>query len=1350
MSIAFAWLRAMVVDCVTFDCRDLETLPGGDQISWEGYRQTINTVFCHTQQAYPKPLRCANGSFDVAVENSAQFETITDISVLTVRTGRIYPAFVSASVEVPKEFNIALPDYGNSVNNKALMISCNDPKRPVLDPLSVELSPGFYPKGIISYFNMSFEHSHVPPMSGHTSDITIVFMAEMTLTAGDSIFFSLPKFGVDGAIPLSFKSNLDSLSSSLTWIPGMHKLKVDVRHTLRGSTHCAMTVSGIRLPTDGVQFRQPSLTISVETPSGPVDSQSITDCPAVFKVGAMDKAHLSFSSEATQCVQRFGGFDYPGFEVDRKLELPQLLCDIAATVSQDGSAHVSCSGPCCDRMPGQSVSSGPVDGRYGNDEICEWRLSSSSMFMLIFTRFNTEVDSDFIKIYGCDDEEMASLSGDLTGSTGTYSSQVCGVMRVVFTSDGSGTKNGFEAVTMLGSGRAAADTTLTFSFVPRMQLYATDTISLHLMNFMGSSPIINDSGTNMTATNDNAMNLTVSSSPLGLISHATWARETHTLTFTISRFLEAFAPAVVRVDRSYGIKLPIHGLMSNDPSLSISSSAGAGPFPQSKDITCDPVGSFRTSPRLSFPGGEPGKPSQIDLTFVTYHPMGLQEVLELHLPDFSGPTNRNFFVTSSPISCGSQSDVFGCSSKYTRASWSSTDSKLRLTMKYQETMEVGEMITIHVPSDANVAIPFFGILQNQLTFSISSNSAWGPFPRTSISNVDAVTLFQQRLQSVPCNLESKCPFPLSATTYEFVRPILSFDPPKAAEATSITVKLVTRYALSPGDIVEIDLEGFTPKYDIASVLIDTAQMRGNLSGSWLGTPSGIMKLRLTVLGDSLPMQIEFTIPKSSTIGLPTLGNVMNSQGNVVTIRQGSRDAYSSLECISPAVGVFDESRLDYDTCAGQDEIDGCNCNSLNPFSPSQISFSFQAVMTLYEGDTITLHLPGFSSIDLEDFTRYPITSSPSQAMLLASWNQNASLLIVAVAKTITKDMTSQFVLPISAGLRLPPNGTASGSSSLTSSTFQVDALHGMIPPTNIATSPAVPSIPSESLIRFDPSIPNEYMDIEFSFIPLFPKQINSASCTREKVVFRSGDSIILSLPTFRVDIQNEYHSRREPRIDPLGQNSSAIVIEVTSVPPEVIGEAQWFDDLKMLVFKVSKSLLAGNLVFINVPHEAGVTSGSEVGSNSPTHTISAIMDQFHVPAISIPHSDLIRAYGAVIRSSITFDPPSNLRVPNPAMIAIEIQFAVDLDLLTSDFVDILLPGFRINRDFAEGGLILVTSEPIICFDDPLRCEGSIVETFWFKSESRLSMRLQRSMPAYQNITVQIPFDAGLQVPGSCF
>jgi hypothetical protein len=685
--------------------------------------------------------------------------------------------------------------------------------------------------------------------------------------------------------------------------------------------------------------------------------------------------------------------------------------------------------------------------------------------------------------------------------------------------------------------------------------------------------------------------------------------------------------------------------------------------------------------------------SDMQLIFTTPHYMSNQEIVYLHLPGFNGPTNSRFFINSVPVYCGPESNIFGCTPKYRTASWDDSTKVLALSLFSSIEVFEEETVKIIIPSQqSQIALPPEGVVQNQVTLSIRNDGLVGPFPWTAISNVDSVTVFDIRPQLLQCDLERHCPFPLSPTTSELVRPIISFGTPKAKTGTSATVSFSTKRDFVTGDTIDLRLSGFYPSSN-TPMTVDTIYKSGNLTGSWVAALPG---LKLTVEGD-LPRKLDFVLSEAQGLVMSALGNRMNEAGHVFTLVQG--DDYGSVVCISPAVGTLLDTVIKYDACADQSPSndDSCECTPLSPWSAALISFSFKTVMRLQPGDTISLFLPGFSYAENRNLKGAAVTSDPAGVFSHADWDHNATQLTVVVSNRIDPG-TMKFELPISAGLRLPPNGTLQNDAYMQ---FHANISEGMILSTSIESSQAVPTIPADSSLGFEPSIPNQYMDVVFMFNIIAPRRANSPTCMSGTGVFYPGDSIIVKLPTFRADVDDESldpKSRRDFLLDPFGQNKSAVVMETTTVPPDLMEDAVWFDHLKMLVFPVAQRLGAQNFILITISRKAGLTSTANVERNSPTHTIAAMLDGSYIPPTAILRSTLIRDYGSVTLSDISFDPPSTLLQPNPKKVRMNIRFALDLDLEVGDFVDLLLPGFTSAIDFdGYERQFLVSSEPLTVY-----------------------------------------------------
>ena len=110
-------------------------------------------------------------------------------------------------------------------------------------------------------------------------------------------------------------------------------------------------------------------------------------------------------------------------------------------------------GSTCDLFIAASgtISDGSGSSSYTNNALCEWVIAPViiSVITLRFTEFRTQPNKDYVRVYQC--LELAcsnqTLLAELAGSYSTTQSvtSTTGFMKVVFTSDNSGTSDGFTA-----------------------------------------------------------------------------------------------------------------------------------------------------------------------------------------------------------------------------------------------------------------------------------------------------------------------------------------------------------------------------------------------------------------------------------------------------------------------------------------------------------------------------------------------------------------------------------------------------------------------------------------------------------------------------------------------------------------------------------------------------------------------------------------------------------------------------------------------------------------------------------------------------------------------------------------
>jgi hypothetical protein len=140
-------------------------------------------------------------------------------------------------------------------------------------------------------------------------------------------------------------------------------------------------------------------------------------------------------------------------------------------------APMSCSKPCDCRefvLPQGIFSDGSGDAKYSNDADCLWKILSPSSLPvhLTFTRFQTELEFDYVEIYGCNVPSCAAktLLASLSGSPDLNNTYVAptGMMLINFKSDSSIALSGWEAVYKSGQSEEEEEEEEEFTWPPAL------------------------------------------------------------------------------------------------------------------------------------------------------------------------------------------------------------------------------------------------------------------------------------------------------------------------------------------------------------------------------------------------------------------------------------------------------------------------------------------------------------------------------------------------------------------------------------------------------------------------------------------------------------------------------------------------------------------------------------------------------------------------------------------------------------------------------------------------------------------------------------------------------------------
>ena len=114
------------------------------------------------------------------------------------------------------------------------------------------------------------------------------------------------------------------------------------------------------------------------------------------------------------------------------------------------ASFVNATSSCANLLVNQTNTDGEIESNrvstsYTNNMDCRWNLSSNAKIELAFLRFNTQPSADFVTVYD-GGSSSSPLIGTFSGSS--LPSPVQSSSRnlyVRFTSDGSGTSQGFRA-----------------------------------------------------------------------------------------------------------------------------------------------------------------------------------------------------------------------------------------------------------------------------------------------------------------------------------------------------------------------------------------------------------------------------------------------------------------------------------------------------------------------------------------------------------------------------------------------------------------------------------------------------------------------------------------------------------------------------------------------------------------------------------------------------------------------------------------------------------------------------------------------------------------------------------------
>jgi hypothetical protein len=267
--------------------------------------------------------------------------------------------------------------------------------------------------------------------------------------------------------------------------------------------------------------------------------------------------------------------------------------------------------------------------------------------------------------------------------------------------------------------KVQVDTSIAVTFAAKMPLSAQDTVTLRLAGFSRAGGDYIDASTHQSF-------------------EVTWSEAAQSLTFKFRDAIPARELVDVALESALGFRLPPGGVKENDLSLTIASSAIAGPVLPTTIANSPPVGSFKDSVQLYYsPACAPGSGCTIYVEFRPTMALVRGDFITVTLSKFTGPNSTSLPVSESlPVSAGSLTSWDPALGRFQTAQsilyWNAVNTSILVFVEALR-IEAGTACRIDlVASEVGIALPVDGVRLDQPGLSIESTASEGPVLPTPV------------------------------------------------------------------------------------------------------------------------------------------------------------------------------------------------------------------------------------------------------------------------------------------------------------------------------------------------------------------------------------------------------------------------------------------------------------------------------------------------------------------------------------------------------------------------------------------------------------------------------------------
>ena len=539
---------------------------------------------------------------------------------------------------------------------------------------------------------------------------------------------------------------------------------------------------------------------------------------------------------------------------------------------------------------------------------------------------------------------------------------------------------------------AGLPTAITVRFTPEAPIASFENILVRLNKFMALD----------------VPRITGIYGPQGHKVWAQWSGDTFLLNVTVAcgQTLPAHVPVEFTIPVSANISLPPFGIQGGTSDLTIEIVSAAGPIGEKVFDSTPSVGSFTTSTSLHFSLPQAGQESDMIFSFMGEMTIVAGEYVEVVLPDFL--FNEGEMITN-----------IEPNGTFSNGTWNQATESIRFTALRDVARQTP--VTLTVLKESRSRIPLLGVVANQSTIKISTDAFDGSVSGLPLAFTQAVGFF---------------------TISE-----LTFGNPRAGEVTSLHFRFRPNMQMENGERIKLELPRFTGA-SVESIAVESVPAGRLVLASW---DLDSVTLTLTVGGPTCAETVLFAneiltveVPASAGITLPQDGVRLDESVLVSANETVSGPVLPGRVLILQAVGSF---------LTWPHYIPRAPDLEFSLTEPTEITIRFQAQMHLDPNETVTFHLPLFSSSALYQ-TALPAAVSPTVASNVHfSWNLTTESLVLHVGpERIPKLTNVTAVIAPEAGIYLPIVGLKWNNTNITMSS---DAADGPTRSTSIVTSNAV-------------------------------------------------------------------------------------------------------------------------------------------------------------------------------------------------------------------------------------------------------------------------------------------------------